>query len=98
MLSQALIWLIRLYQRLSRWVPPVCRFQPTCSNYMIQALQQHGLWRGLGLGLYRILRCNPLCRGGHDPVPPPRGAEHEPEADCPTGPPPTASGNESGTP
>lgn len=94
MLRQGLIWLIRLYQRLSRCLPPVCRFQPTCSTYMIQALQQHGLGRGLGLGLYRILRCNPLCRGGDDPVPPPHGAEREPEADQPAGAEPTGTGNE----
>lgn len=49
-----------------------CRFTPTCSNYMVEALQTHGPLRGLGLGLWRILRCNPFCKGGHDPVPPPR--------------------------
>lgn len=47
-----------------------CRFTPTCSQYMIEALQTHGVVKGLGLGLWRILRCNPFCRGGHDPVPP----------------------------
>lgn len=49
-----------------------CRFSPTCSEYMVGALRAHGPVRGLGLGLWRILRCNPFCRGGYDPVPPPR--------------------------
>ncbi len=47
-----------------------CRFRPTCSAYMIEALEVHGPIRGLGLGVWRILRCNPFCRGGYDPVPP----------------------------
>lgn len=79
MLSAALVRLIRLYQRLSRVFPGVCRFRPTCSEYMIQALQTHGLWQGLRLGLWRILRCNPFCRAGDDPVPP-----RHPETNSPT--------------
>ncbi|MCE5239821.1 membrane protein insertion efficiency factor YidD [bacterium] len=75
MLCQALIGLIRLYQRCSRLLPGVCRFRPTCSEYMIQALQVHGVVRGLGLGLWRIMRCNPFVPGGDDPVPPRRHAE-----------------------
>jgi putative membrane protein insertion efficiency factor len=46
----------------------VCRFDPTCSEYMHEALKQHG-WRGLLLGLRRLTRCHPLAPGGHDPVP-----------------------------
>ncbi len=46
----------------------VCRFTPTCSVYTEQALIKHQ-WRGLFLGLKRILRCNPFVRGGYDPVP-----------------------------
>jgi|ADurb_Gel_01_Slu_FD_contig_21_496500_length_260_multi_3_in_0_out_0_1 putative membrane protein insertion efficiency factor len=76
MLTRALIGLIRLYQRLSRHWPGVCRFRPTCSEYMIQAIQTHGLLRGLRLGLWRILRCNPLCPGGDDPVPPRRSENY----------------------
>ncbi len=51
-----------------------CRFSPTCSQYMIEALQLHGPFKGLGLGLWRILRCNPFSKGGYDPVPPVREA------------------------
>ncbi len=64
---------VRLYQRsVSRWLPPTCRFQPSCSAYMIEAVERHGVVRGVGMGLWRILRCNPFCRGGDDPVPPAR--------------------------
>ena len=45
-----------------------CRFEPSCSHYAIEAVQRHGL-RGLLLSLWRVLRCQPLARGGHDPVP-----------------------------
>ena len=61
--------LIRLYQRFSANTPPVCRFSPTCSAYALEAYRLHGVWIGTGLTLWRILRCNPLCRGGYDPVP-----------------------------
>lgn len=76
MVTRALIGLIRLYQSLSRRWPGVCRFRPTCSEYMIQAIQTHGLLCGLRLGLWRILRCNPFCPGGDDPVPPRRSANY----------------------
>ena len=66
----ALIAPIRLYQK---WISPSlghrCRFTPTCSNYAIQAIQTHGCIKGLILGIWRIARCNPLCRWGYDPVP-----------------------------
>ncbi len=68
--KQWLIGLIRLYQRtISARTPPACRFSPTCSAYAIEALERHGVVLGTGLALWRILRCNPLCRGGYDPVP-----------------------------
>lgn len=80
-MRSVLVWLVRLYQRLSRRFPPVCRFRPTCSEYMVQALQTHGVIKGLLLGIWRILRCNPLCAGGYDPVPPRRGCQPPPDND-----------------
>lgn len=68
-----LIWAIRLYQRfLSPLLGQNCRFHPSCSQYAIEALRDHGLLRGSALTVWRILRCQPFCRGGHDPVPPRR--------------------------
>lgn len=65
-----LITLIRFYQRhISRYTPACCRFYPTCSAYAVQALERFGVLRGGLLAAWRILRCNPLCRGGIDPVP-----------------------------
>lgn len=46
-----------------------CRFSPTCSEYMYQGVQRHGIIAGLWLGLRRIMRCHPWHKGGHDPVP-----------------------------
>ncbi|MGZ6854174.1 MAG: membrane protein insertion efficiency factor YidD [Mycobacteriaceae bacterium] len=69
-----LILVIRGYQRfLSPLLAPRCRFVPSCSAYAVEALQQHGALRGLRLTGWRLLRCQPFCRGGYDPVPPPRG-------------------------
>jgi hypothetical protein len=66
---------IRVYRRwISPFTPPSCRFHPTCSGYAIEALERHGLLRGTGLTLWRLLRCHPFCEGGHDPVPPVRAA------------------------
>lgn len=64
------VLLVRLYQILiSPLLPSACRFSPTCSAYMIKALQLHGLFKGLYLGTYRIIRCNPWGGSGYDPVP-----------------------------
>ncbi|MDD5556140.1 MAG: membrane protein insertion efficiency factor YidD [bacterium] len=52
-----------------------CRFEPTCSAYAIEAIRTHGLLAGLFLIAWRILRCNPLCHGGADPVPRPSTAD-----------------------
>jgi hypothetical protein len=71
------VLLVRGYQRaISPMLPPACRYHPTCSAYMITALQKHGLWRGLWLGTKRIARCHPFHPGGYDPVPEPEGSEH----------------------
>ena len=64
----AIIGVVRLYQvTLSPLVGRQCRFQPTCSNYTIEAIQKYGAIRGTLKGAWRIVRCNPLCRGGFDP-------------------------------
>ncbi|MBE7515042.1 MAG: membrane protein insertion efficiency factor YidD [Chloracidobacterium sp.] len=52
----------------SPFLPPACRFEPTCSEYASQAVAKYGVIKGVWMGAKRILRCQPLCRGGHDPV------------------------------
>jgi uncharacterized protein len=65
-----LIWLIRGYKILiSPLLPAVCRFQPTCSGYAIEAIERFGALRGGWLAVRRILRCHPFHPGGYDPVP-----------------------------
>lgn len=62
--------LIRFYQRhISTHTPPVCRFRPTCSQYAFTAIERFGALKGGWLAVKRLLRCNPFCRGGYDPVP-----------------------------
>ncbi len=69
-----LLLLIRGYQRaLSWWLPPMCRFHPSCSRYMSDAIRIWGPARGIVLGVRRILRCHPFHPGGLDPVPLPAG-------------------------
>jgi putative membrane protein insertion efficiency factor len=69
--GHALALLVRGYQLILRpLLPPACRFTPSCSAYAIEALRTHGALRGLWLASRRIVRCNPLCAAGHDPVPP----------------------------
>ena len=64
-----MIGLVRLYQAILRPVlPPACRFHPTCSEYMAEAVAKRGAFRGVAMGLFRILRCNPWSPGGYDPV------------------------------
>ena len=75
MMQSLLIGLVRGYRLLlSPWLGSACRFEPTCSLYALQALQQHGAAAGSYLTLRRLVRCHPWCDGGHDPVPqePPR--------------------------
>ena len=64
------VWLIGLYRRfISPYLGRNCRFEPTCSQYSQEALMRHGIVAGLLLTVFRILRCNPFCRGGKDPAP-----------------------------
>jgi uncharacterized protein len=68
--QQLLMALVRGYRFfLSPWLGSSCRFEPTCSAFALQALQQHGAAAGSYLTLRRLARCHPWCEGGHDPVP-----------------------------
>ena len=67
--ARVLIGLVRVYQwTLSPIIGRQCRFNPTCSNYFIQAVEKYGAVRGSWRGLWRILRCHPLHPGGNDPA------------------------------
>jgi len=69
-LTRFLVVVVRFYQlAISPYFPAACRYTPTCSEYMIQALQEHGIWKGLYLGTKRLLSCHPWGGKGYDPVP-----------------------------
>ena len=71
-LVRMLVLLLRAYQAVHvAFFRGSCRFHPTCSQYAIEALELHGPVRGAGLAAWRVLRCQPFCRGGFDPVPEP---------------------------
>ena len=64
------LFLLRGYKRfISPLLPPMCRFEPTCSVYTMQAVEKHGVIRGVWLGMRRLARCHPFNPGGWDPVP-----------------------------
>jgi len=68
-LRRAAIAPIRAYQRvISPLLPPRCKYEPSCSHYAAQAVQEYGILRGLVLAGWRLLRCNPWSHGGYDPV------------------------------
>lgn len=69
-MKHLMIGLIRFYKKfISPILPPACRFTPTCSEYAIEAFAKRGFFVGFILTVWRILRCNPFCKAGHDPVP-----------------------------
>ncbi|MCL2665777.1 MAG: membrane protein insertion efficiency factor YidD [Defluviitaleaceae bacterium] len=69
-MKKALLILLRGYKK---WISPVlgqrCRFYPSCSEYMYEAVEKYGALKGFWFGIKRILRCHPFCEGGYDPVP-----------------------------
>ncbi len=70
MIRGVLVLVLRFYQAvLSPLMPAACRFEPTCSEYAVQAVQKHGPWKGLRLTAVRLWRCRPGGYAGHDPVP-----------------------------
>ena len=77
MIKKIILLFIKFYQRtisldhgfLSKLFPyGYCRYKPTCSNYTYQAVEKYGVIKGITIGIWRILRCNPLSKGGWDPV------------------------------
>ena len=69
-MKKAMLAVIRFYRRrISPYLPPMCRYYPTCSNYALEAIEIHGAFKGGLLALRRFLRCNILFPGGYDPVP-----------------------------
>ncbi|WP_082865167.1 MULTISPECIES: membrane protein insertion efficiency factor YidD [unclassified Oleiphilus] len=69
-MRKVIIGLIRAYQLcISPILGPSCRYYPTCSEYALEAVKIHGIFKGSFLAVHRVLRCHPGCEGGHDPVP-----------------------------
>ena len=68
-MRQQVIFCLRIYKRwISPILPAACRFSPTCSEYMMEAVEKHGVARGVWMGLKRLGRCHPFHQGGFDPV------------------------------
>lgn len=69
-MKRFLLFLLSFYKRrISPHNPPACRFVPTCSEYAMIAIERYGAFTGSWLALKRLLRCQPFCKGGYDPVP-----------------------------
>lgn len=69
-MKYVLLFFIKLYKKyISPGLPPACRFLPTCSEYAMEAVQRYGSIVGGSLAVWRLLRCQPFCKGGVDPVP-----------------------------
>lgn len=68
-MTKIAVFVLRLYRLfLSPYIPTSCRFYPTCSSYTMEAIQKKGFWKGICLGLARVLKCHPFHPGGFDPV------------------------------
>jgi len=69
-MTKLVICLIRAYQLIiSPLLGPSCRYYPSCTQYAIEAMKIHGVFKGSYLAVHRVLRCHPGCKGGYDPVP-----------------------------
>ncbi len=69
-MKRPVLAILRFYKRaISPNLPPSCRFHPTCSEYAYEAVEKYGIIKGGRLAVWRVLRCNPFCKGGWDPVP-----------------------------
>ena len=72
-MKRVMIAILRFYKRyISPLLPNACIYTPTCSEYAMEAIEKHGVFKGTGLAILRILRCNPFHEGGYDPVPEPK--------------------------
>ena len=72
-MKRVLIAILRFYKRhISPLLPNACIYTPTCSEYAVEAIEKHGVFKGTGLAIWRVLRCNPFHEGGYDPVPEPK--------------------------
>lgn len=67
--KEFVMFLIKIYRKISALTPSTCRFYPTCSAYTLEAIEKYGLFKGGYLGAKRILKCHPFNKGGYDPVP-----------------------------
>jgi putative membrane protein insertion efficiency factor len=89
-ISRVLLWMLDFYQKgISPLTPPSCRFEPTCSNYAVEAVRVHGAWYGTWLAVWRVLRCGPWTPGGWDPVPEARAPDPDPGSAPPEHPTPS---------